>query len=79
VTDCPTCHAASQLTRDTLTTLIRAHEDHDAARRAQEDHEAAAHRIQPPRAWEPEPAVAVTWQSSDGVSYTFADAPDGAA
>jgi hypothetical protein len=51
-------------------------DDEQATRRAYEDHEAATHRIQPPRAWEPAPAVAVTWSSSDGVSYTFAPPPE---
>jgi hypothetical protein len=62
--DCPTCRANTQRSRD-LEVLFR---------QVAEDRE--AHRIQPPRTWEPAPAVAVTWSSSDGVSYTFAPAPE---
>lgn len=76
MTDCPTCHRLKAAARDALTRLHHAMDDEQATRRAYEDHEASAHRIQPPRAWEPAPAVAVAWQSGDGVSYTFAPAPE---
>jgi hypothetical protein len=77
--DCPTCRANTQRSRDLEVLFRQVAEDREAHRIAVEDHEAATHRIQPPRTWEPAPAVAVTWSSPDGVSYTFADRPDGAA
>jgi hypothetical protein len=76
VTDCPTCALLIAAARDARVRRSHAEDDVIATQRAVEDHEAATHRIQPPRAWEPAPAVAVTWSSSDGVSYTFAPAPE---
>jgi hypothetical protein len=77
--DCPTCRANTRRSRDLDVLFRQVAEEREAHRIAAEAHERDAHRIQPPRAWEPAPAVAVTWSSPDGVSYTFADRPDGAA
>jgi hypothetical protein len=79
VTDCPACRANTRRSRDLDVLFRQVAEEREAHRIAVEDHERATHRIQPPRPWEPAPAVAVAWQSGDGVSYTFAPAPDGAA
>ena len=79
MTDCPDCIRLIADARDARVRRSHAEDDVIATQRAYEDHEASAHRIQPPRAWEPAPAVAVAWQSGDGVSYTFAPDPDGGA
>jgi len=75
-TDCPDCIRLRHAARDARVRRSHAEDDAIATQRAYEDHEASAHRIQPPRAWEPAPAVAVTWSSHEGVSYTFAPAPE---
>ena len=77
MTDCADCADLIAATRDARVRRLHAEDDVIATQRAYENHEAAAHRIQPPRAWEPAPRVAVAWQNSDGVSYTFAPDPDG--
>jgi hypothetical protein len=74
IDDCPTCRDLIRAARDARVRRLHAEDDVIATQRAVEAHEAATHRIQPPRAWEPAPAV--TWSSSDGVSYTFAPAPE---
>ena len=76
--NCDACTDLLAAARDARVRLHHAADEEQARRRAYEDHE-ATHGWQPMRRWEDAPPVAVTWQSGEGVSYTFAPGPEDAA